>query len=166
MWIQFQAKAFSRKAHLLRVYMKVPNLTNSKIAASMSSCHDYESMLNEVDTNVPRNFNFARDVIDKHAENPELQNKVAFYYVSNKEQITKWSFSKLSDETKIYADALRSLGTIRRSLLILPKVPEWWILNVSAIRNNTTLLPVNVYARLLITILLKICQIIQKSKSK
>merc|ERR1712223_603577 len=109
--------------------MKAPNPTNTKIAASMSSSHDYASMLSEVDTNVPRNFNFARDVIDKHAENPELQNKVAFYYVSNKEQITQWSFSKLSNETKIYADALQSLGTIKRSLLILPKVPEWWILN-------------------------------------
>ena len=161
MWIQFQAKALSRKAHLLGVYMKAANLTNTKIAASMSSCHDYESMLNEVDTNVPQNFNFARDVIDKHAENPELQNKVAFYYVSNKEQITKWSFSKLSDETKIYADALRSLGTIKRSLLILPKVPEWWILNISAIRNNTTLLPVNIYAILLITI-----KLYKKSKAK
>ena len=112
---------------------------------------DYQCFLQNV--TIPQNFNFARDVIDKHAENPELQNKVAFYYVSNKEKITKWSFSKLSDETKIYADALRSLGTIKRSLLILPKVPEWWILNISAIRNNTTLLPVNIYAILLITII-------------
>ena len=155
MWIQFQAKPLSRKAYLLGICMKAPNLTNTKISASMSSCNDYESMLNEVNTNVPQNFNFARDVIDKHAVNPELQNKVAFYHVSNKEQITKWSFSKLSDETKIYADALRSLGVIKRSLLILPKVPEWWILNISAIRNNTTLLPVDIYAILLSKILVK-----------
>ena len=146
MWSLFQAKALSWKVLVLGIHMKAPRHINVKIAASMSSGQDYESMLREVDTNVPQNFNFARDVIDKHAGNPELQNRIAFYYVSNKEQITKWSFGELSGKTKMYADALRSLGTIRRSLLILPKVPEWWILNISAIRNNTTLLPVNMYA--------------------
>ena len=102
-------------------------------------------MLRDVDTNSPPNFNFAKDVIDKHAEDPKTQNKVAFYYVSNDDRVIKWSFRDLSEKSKLYANSLRSFGAINRAVLILPKVPEWWILNISAIRNNTVLMPVCVF---------------------
>ena len=99
-------------------------------------------MLRDVDTNVPSSFNFARDVIDKHAKDVGIKNKLAFYYVSNEEKVTKWSFKELSNESKLHASSLNSFGTIKRAILILPKVPEWWILNVAALRNNTILMPV------------------------
>ena len=112
------------------------------ISSSFSSYHDYDSMLKTVDTKVPPNFNFARDVIDKHAKDPNIGNKLAFYYVSNDENITKWSFKDLSEKSKWFASSLNSFGTINRAILILPKVPEWWVLNVAALRNNTVLMPV------------------------
>jgi medium-chain acyl-CoA synthetase len=100
-------------------------------------------MLRDVDTNVPPNFNFATDIIDKHAGDPTIKNKLAFYYVSEKdENVTKWSFKDLSDKSKFYANSLRSFGSIDRAILILPKIPEWWILNIAALRNNTALMPV------------------------
>ena len=117
-------------------------LNTHKTLSSFSSCNNYESMLRDVDTKVPSNFNFARDVIDKHAKDVNIKNKLAFYYVSNEEKITKWSFKELSDESKLYASSLSSFDSIKRAILILPKVPEWWILNVAALRNNTILMPV------------------------
>ena len=119
-------------------------LNKHKIPLHFSSYNDYDSMLKEVGTKPPRNFNFARDVIDKHAKDPNIGRKLAFYYVSNDESVTKWSFKDLSDESKLFANSLRSLGTIDRAILILPKVPEWWVLNVAALRNNTILMPVGV----------------------
>ena len=99
-------------------------------------------MLKNVDTKAPSNFNFARDIIDKHAKDPILKNKLAFYYVSNEEEITKWSFQDLSEKSKLFAYSLNSFDSIKRAILILPKVPEWWILNIAALRNNTVLMPV------------------------
>lgn len=118
------------------------NLNVHKVSSSFSSYYDYESMLMEVETKVPPNFNFARDVIDRHAKDPNIGNKLAFYYVSNDENITKWTFKDLSEESKRFASSLSSFGSINRAILILPKVPEWWILNVAALRNNTVLMPV------------------------
>ena len=104
---------------------------------------DYASMLREVDTNVPPNFNFATDIIDKHAKDPTLKDKLAFYYLTeNEENVIKWSFKELSDKSKFYANSLHSFGSIDRAILILPKIPEWWILNIAALRNNTVLMPV------------------------
>ena len=117
-------------------------LNKHRISLHFSSYHDYDSMLKEVDTKPPKNFNFARDIIDKHAKDPNIGRKLAFYYVSNDESVTKWSFRDLSDKSKLFANTLRTLGTIDRAILILPKVPEWWILNVAALRNNTILMPV------------------------
>ena len=121
----------------------INHLNRGQIGAPFSSYRDYDSMIRDVDVKVPTKFNFAKDIIDKHANDRGLGDKIAFYYVSKNEKITKWSFKELSKQSKIYANSLRSFAVINRAILILPKVPEWWILNIAAIRNGTVLMPVS-----------------------
>ena len=93
-------------------------------------------------TKVPREFNFATDVIDKFADDPDIGNRTAFQHVDATEQcLTRFTYKEFSDETKRCGSALRSLGVIKRSLVILPHVPEWWLINIAALRNDTVLFP-------------------------
>ena len=145
MWIIRPIEKGSLRIITKTILPDTRNLCQDKLGSSLSSHKEYESMVREVDSKVPLNFNFARDVIDKHAKDTKLKNKVAFYYVSKNEEITKWSFKELSDQSKTYAESLRSFGDVSRAILILPKVPEWWIFNIAAIRNGTVLMPVSGY---------------------
>ena len=88
---------------------------------------------------IPKNFNFAQDVIDFHANNPETQESTAFHHVSESKGTTKWNFQELSQDSKISASGLLSLDPIKRSLIILPRIPEWWILNIAAMRTGMIL---------------------------
>ena len=144
MWIRHYLNMYHLRVPVLAFCpQRIIKSVQVKWASTLSNDPDYDSMLREVDTNVPPNFNFAKDIIDKHAEDPTLKNKLAFYYVSEKdENVTKWSFRELSDKSKFYANSLRSFGSIDRAILILPKIPEWWILNIAALRNHTALMPV------------------------
>ena len=70
-----------------------------------------------------------------------IREKTALWYVhpETNEDI-KLSFEELSTASKKAANAVKALG-VRKMVCILPKVPEWWIVNVGTIRSNTILLP-------------------------
>ncbi len=103
---------------------------------------DYDKITKDFRWNIPAKFNFAQDVIDAHAKDPTKFNRIAFHHVSFKtgtEQ--KWTFQELSKESKAIASGLLSLGNLKRALIILPRIPEWWFLNIAAMRTKTVLLP-------------------------
>ena len=52
----------------------------------------------------------------------------------------KLSFQDLSLASQKAANAISGLG-VKKAVCILPKVPEWWIINIGTIRANVTLLP-------------------------
>ena len=108
---------------------------------SIQNNFDYESIYNNFKWNVPKKFNFAKDVIDKYANDLEKSNLTAFYYMSDAKKTRKWTFQDLSDDSKKMASGLLTLGPINRAMIILPRIPEWWILNLAAMRINTVLLP-------------------------
>ena len=90
---------------------------------------------------IPEKFNFAQDIIDNHASNPIRSKSIALHHVSEIQGSRKWNFEELSNDSKKVASGLSSLGKIRKSLLILPRIPEWWILNIAAMRSKIILLP-------------------------
>ena len=108
---------------------------------SIQNNFDYESIYNNFKWNVPKKFNFAQDVIDKYANDLEKSNLTAFYFMSETKKTRKWTFQELSDDSKKMASGLLTLGPINRAMIILPRIPEWWILNLAAMRINTVLLP-------------------------
>jgi len=76
----------------------------------------------------PGYFNFARDVMERWAR--ERPNACALRWVSDggrKEQ--KFSFRQLAERLRRAAGLFHALGIKRgdRALVILPRVPQWWI---------------------------------------
>jgi medium-chain acyl-CoA synthetase len=113
-------------------------------ASASDSCggndYNYYDVVSNFKWDVPKTFNFAQDVVDRHAT--EIGDNLAFHHVSEDEKVeTKWTYSDLSKKSKETAVALNTLGTIKRAITVLPKVPEWWLINLSAMRTGTILLP-------------------------
>ncbi len=89
---------------------------------------------------VPDKFNFAQDVIDDFASRDDHKDRDALFHVSDGGAETHWSYSDLSTLSKKAAAALSGLQA-GRAVTVLPRVPEWWLLNVAALRSGTVLLP-------------------------
>ena len=70
------------------------------------------------------------------------RDRTALWYVSplHPDEDLKLSFQDLSLASQKAANAVSSLG-VKKAVCILPKVPEWWIINIGTIRANVTLLP-------------------------
>ena len=68
--------------------------------------------------------------------------RTALWYVSplHSDENLKLSFQDLSLASQKAANVISSLG-VKKAVCILPKVPEWWIINIGTIRANVTLLP-------------------------
>ena len=70
-----------------------------------------------------------------------FSDKTALWYVDpNTSEDRKMSFIDLSLASQKAANAIQGLG-VKKAICILPKVPEWWVINVGTIRSNVILLP-------------------------
>jgi len=135
---------------LLRLRKCVPILLKNQnvvLGSGVRSYHNphlgndfqYEDVVKSFKWNIPEKFNFSRDVIDKHAK--EIGDNTALWYVDPAtNESLKMSFKELSLESKKAASALQGIGA-RNVMCILPKIPEWWVVNIGTIRANITLLP-------------------------
>uniref|UniRef100_A0A8C5UBH7 medium-chain acyl-CoA ligase n=1 Tax=Malurus cyaneus samueli TaxID=2593467 RepID=A0A8C5UBH7_9PASS len=96
---------------------------------------------------IPKYFNFAGDVLDKWSEMEKAGKrpaKPAFWWVNGQGEEVKWSFEELGLLSRRAANVLtRECGLKRgdRVLLILPRVPEWWLLKVACIRAGIVVIP-------------------------
>ncbi|KAM7148819.1 acyl-coenzyme A synthetase ACSM1, mitochondrial isoform 1-T2 [Molossus nigricans] len=100
---------------------------------------------NDYDT--PEEFNFASDVIDywtqiekegKRGPNPAL------WWVNNQGDEVKWSFRELTDLTCRTANVLTQTCDLQQGdhlALILPRVPEWWLVCLGCIRTGIIFIP-------------------------
>jgi len=100
--------------------------------------YDYEEDVQNFQWNVPEYFNFSSDVIDKWAETDG--DRCALWYTSGNHHHIKFTFKELSMASQKAANAMESLD-VTKALCILPKVPEWWLLNIGTIRANVILIP-------------------------
>jgi len=99
----------------------------------------YEEVVKNFKWNVPEYFNFSKDVIDKFAETDG--DRTALWYATSKpEQELKLSFKELSKASQKAANAITSLE-VKKAICILPKIPDWWLLNIATIRAGVVLLP-------------------------
>ncbi len=107
--------------------------------------------IRDLEVRVPDKFNFAQDVIDDFAAREDTRDSPALFHVSGgkEERETRWSYSELSSLSRRAATALNNVcgggggggGRLKRAVTVLPKVPEWWLLNAAALRTGTVLLP-------------------------
>ncbi|XP_049645544.1 acyl-coenzyme A synthetase ACSM1, mitochondrial-like [Suncus etruscus] len=95
----------------------------------------------------PKEFNFAKDVVDYWAQ-MEKEGKrephPAFWWVNNQGNEIKWTFRELADLTRRAANVITQTCGLRqgdRLALILPRVPEWWLVAVGCIRTGIIFMP-------------------------
>uniref|UniRef100_A0A4W3HIE5 medium-chain acyl-CoA ligase n=1 Tax=Callorhinchus milii TaxID=7868 RepID=A0A4W3HIE5_CALMI len=110
-------------------------------AAVPNNFTDYDSMRQQYQLHMPEYFNFASDVLDKWIQTK--RSEVALWWVNGQGGEVKWSFPELGELSRKVANILTDacgLGAGDRILLILPRIPEWWLVNVACFRTGTVLI--------------------------
>ncbi|XP_068380574.1 acyl-coenzyme A synthetase ACSM1, mitochondrial-like isoform X3 [Eschrichtius robustus] len=99
------------------------------------------------DCDTPEEFNFANDVLDywtqmekegKRGPNPAL------WWVNNQGDEVKWSFREMTDLTRRAANVFTQTCGLQEGdnlALILPRVPEWWLVIMGCIRTGIVFMP-------------------------
>ncbi|XP_064111506.1 acyl-coenzyme A synthetase ACSM3, mitochondrial-like [Macrobrachium nipponense] len=117
---------------------------------SQETNHDrYKRIKAEIERQmgVPEHFNFAEDVIEKWAK--QRPDKVASHLLTDGSTESFASYSKLYKEAVLLATGLTNPTQPKCALVILPKIFEWWAVNVAGswcgmiISPATTLLTAN-----------------------
>ncbi|ETE64171.1 Acyl-coenzyme A synthetase ACSM4, mitochondrial, partial [Ophiophagus hannah] len=105
---------------------------------------DYKSICDQYKPEVPEYFNFAKDVVDNWAQSEKegrRPSSPALWWVSEQGTQVEWSFVELALESKKAATVLSEQGGLwegDRVVVILPRIPEWWLLNLACIRTEHT----------------------------
>lgn len=101
---------------------------------------DYDTVYAEFKHQVPEYFNFARDVVDKWAQDPD---KLAMWWVDDYGNEAKYTFKYFSERSQQLANALTKLGIKRGDMvfLLLPRLPEWWESILAIMRIGAVYIP-------------------------
>jgi len=120
-------------------------------ARSHAGFDDYEKEVAynfENPLSIPDNYNYSLDVVDEWArkeENGERMSKMpAFWWVGCTGREVKWSFSQIRDKSRRVTQLLKGdcdLQAGDRVMVLLPKVPEWWLISIGAWRAGIVLVP-------------------------
>ncbi|NWH74466.1 ACSM3 synthetase, partial [Piaya cayana] len=107
----------------------------------------YEAIKQQYRPEVPEYFNFARDVLDRWTEAEKEGRKSpnpALWWVDGAGEEVKWSFEELGVLSRKAANVLSDACSLQRGdrvILILPRIPEWWLMNVACMRTGAVLIP-------------------------
>ncbi|NXX46570.1 ACSM3 synthetase, partial [Tricholaema leucomelas] len=106
----------------------------------------YES-IRRGEQEIPKYFNFASDVLDKWTEIEKAKRRPpnpALWWVDGKGEEVKWSFEELGLLSRKVANVLTKVCGLEkgdRIVVILPRVPEWWLVSVACMRAGVVLIP-------------------------
>uniref|UniRef100_A0A8C6QHM3 medium-chain acyl-CoA ligase n=1 Tax=Nannospalax galili TaxID=1026970 RepID=A0A8C6QHM3_NANGA len=99
------------------------------------------------DHDTPEEFNFASHVLDYWAQMEEEGKRgpgPALWWVNNQGDEVKWSFRKIRDLTCRTANVFTQTCGLQQGdhlALILPRVPEWWLVTVGCLRAGIVYIP-------------------------
>ncbi|XP_046361795.2 acyl-coenzyme A synthetase ACSM3, mitochondrial-like [Haliotis rufescens] len=109
---------------------------------------DYEHEKKTFKLDVPEYYNFARDVIDKWADAEQTGERdgtvPGFWWAHEDGQQVKWTYQDLASKSNRTANILKGPCGLQpgdRAIIMLPKIPQWWLFNVGAIRSGVVLSP-------------------------
>jgi acyl-coenzyme A synthetase/AMP-(fatty) acid ligase len=106
---------------------------------------DYDLTRREFRLDVPEYFNFGFDVVDRWARSHP--DKLALLAVDERgENPTRLTFSDVSAASNRFANALSKLGVRKgdRVLVMLPRIPEWYVAVVGMIKLGVIPIPTTV----------------------
>ncbi|XP_053413179.1 acyl-coenzyme A synthetase ACSM2A, mitochondrial [Nycticebus coucang] len=96
---------------------------------------------------VPAKFNFARDVMDHWADMETAGMRPpspALWWVNDKGEEVKWNFRELSEISQQASNVLSVACGLQRGdcvAVVLPRVPEWWLVILGCIRAGLIFTP-------------------------
>ncbi len=101
---------------------------------------DYEKTYAEFKMDVPEYYNWARDMFDKWAEDP---NKQAMLWVDDFDNEKSFTFKEFSQRSKRLSNVLKEQGIKQGDplLLILPRIPEFWEVFIACLRSGVVVAP-------------------------
>uniref|UniRef100_A0A8C3W299 medium-chain acyl-CoA ligase n=1 Tax=Catagonus wagneri TaxID=51154 RepID=A0A8C3W299_9CETA len=108
---------------------------------------NYESMKQDFKLEIPEYFNFASDVLDQWTNEEKAgkrSSNPAFWWVNGNGKEVRWSFEELGSLSRKFANILTEACALQRGdrvIVILPRIPEWWLANVACLRTGTVLIP-------------------------
>lgn len=115
---------------------------------SAVGCNDYEAERRTFKLERPHYYNFASDVIDRWALAEQAgdtrRSLPAFWWINDSGVELKWSFTELADKSKRVANMLTGPCRLSRGdhvMVLLPKLPQWWLLNIACARAGVVMIP-------------------------
>ncbi|XP_062999545.1 acyl-coenzyme A synthetase ACSM3, mitochondrial-like [Elgaria multicarinata webbii] len=99
---------------------------------------------------IPEHFNFAKDVLDKWSQKEKdgkRPSNPALWWVGDKGEEVQWSFEELGFLSRKTANVLSQACNLRkgdRLIVILPRIPEWWLISVGCIRAGIVFIPATI----------------------
>ncbi|XP_040212790.1 acyl-coenzyme A synthetase ACSM3, mitochondrial isoform X2 [Rana temporaria] len=108
---------------------------------------DYDHIQQIYKPEVPEYFNFASDVLDKWTAAEKDGTKKpnhALWLIDGTGKEIQWSFEELGFHSRKVANILSDACDLKpgdRVIVILPRLPEWWLLNVACLRAGLVLIP-------------------------
>uniref|UniRef100_A0A8B9F428 medium-chain acyl-CoA ligase n=1 Tax=Amazona collaria TaxID=241587 RepID=A0A8B9F428_9PSIT len=107
----------------------------------------YYEAISRCEQEVPEYFNFASDVLDKWSQIEKERkgpSNPALWWINGKGDEIKWSFEELGFLSQKVANMLSGPCSLERGdrvLVILPRIPEWWLLSVACMRTGVIIIP-------------------------
>ena len=103
---------------------------------------DYDETYRTFSIDVPEFFNFGYDVIDDWAQRD--RNKLAMIWANQDGDEKKYTFHDLKKFSNMAANILLKFGINKgdRVMIMLPRVPEWWIFVIGLIKLGAVVCPV------------------------
>ncbi|MDM8537660.1 AMP-binding protein [Desulfobacterales bacterium HSG17] len=101
---------------------------------------DYEKTYQEFKHQVPEYFNFAGDVLDNWAQDPD---RLAMLWVDDDGNKVKKTFAEIVNASKKLANVLTAQGVKQGDvvLVVLPRNIEWWEIFTACIRMGAVISP-------------------------
>ncbi len=89
---------------------------------------------------VPEHFNFGRDVVDRWAERPE---RPALLFRGEDGRSRELGFGEVKDASDRFASLLaaRGVGPGEPVVVLLPRIPEWHVVMVGALKAGALVIP-------------------------
>ncbi|XP_038619168.1 acyl-coenzyme A synthetase ACSM4, mitochondrial-like [Tachyglossus aculeatus] len=103
--------------------------------------------INRCEQELPEHFNFASDVLDRWAhleKSGERPANPALWWVNGKGEEVKWTFKEMGILSQKVANVLSKPCGLQRGdrvAVILPRIPEWWLVNVACMRTGLVFMP-------------------------
>ncbi|XP_057551538.1 acyl-coenzyme A synthetase ACSM3, mitochondrial isoform X2 [Hippopotamus amphibius kiboko] len=108
---------------------------------------NYESMKQDFKLEIPEYFNFAKDVLDQWTDMEKAGKRPsnpAFWWTNGNGEEVRWSFEELGSLSRKFANILTEACALQRGervIVILPRIPEWWLANIACLRTGTVFIP-------------------------